>query len=170
MRWLRPATQRETTTDQELERVRILTPEMPLDGFVAPTGQRVTDILLRGQDLAFLPAGADAAPGNWLLIAPADLLVVIPPPLPRGREWRSTVHRVDAFADAGPYRVSGTAHLPAGEELDLEFRSRQPFLPLTDATIARADAAPERAAVAIVNLDNCRAFGTYQVGSASPGR
>lgn len=168
MRWLRPATQREPTTHPELEPVRILTPEMALDGFVAPTGQRVTDILLRGQDLAFLPAGAEAAPENWLLIGPADLLVVIPPPLPRGREWRSTVDRVDAFAEAGPYRISGTAHLPAGEQLDLAFRGRQPFLPLTDATIARAEEAPERAAVAIVNLDNCRAFGTYQVGSAAP--
>jgi hypothetical protein len=145
--------------------VRILTAELALDGFVAPTGQRITDILLRGQDLAFLPAGADAVPDNWLLFAPADLLVVIPPPLPRRREWRSAVNRVEAFAEAGPYRLSGIAHLPAGEELDLAFRDRQPFLPLTDATITRGEDAPERASVAIVNLDNCRSFGTYHVGA-----
>lgn len=166
MRWLRPETQHEATSDQGLERVRILTAELALDGFVAPAGQRVTDILLRGQDLAFLPAGADATPDNWLLISPGDLLVVIPPPLPRRHEWRSRADRVDAFAEAGPYRVSGTAHLPAGEQLDAGFRSRQPFLPLTDATISRADAPPERASVAIVNLDNSRAFGTYAPGSS----
>jgi hypothetical protein len=160
MRWLRSGSRHEKAPEGPLEPVRILTPELALDGFVAPTGQRITDILLRGQDLAFLPGGADAAPGNWLMIAPADLLVVIPPPLPPRSEWRSSTEPTDAFAEVGPYRVTGTAHLRPGEKLDLAFRSRQPFLPLTQAAIARAEQAPEEVAVAIVNLDNCSAFGS----------
>ena len=159
MRWLRAGTRMEQTADDQLESVRILTPHLALDGFVAPTGQRITDILLRGQDLAFLPAGADAAPGNWLPIAPADLLVVIPPPMPSRGGWPERLQLVEAFAEVGPYRVTGTAHLRPGETLDRAFRARQPFLPLTDATILRAGGEPEQVKVAIVSLDNADLFG-----------
>ncbi len=166
MRWLRSGTRDQQTDEERLESVRILTPELELDGFIAPTGQRITDILLRGQDLAFLPAGADSAPGNWLRIAPADLLVVIPPPISPRTGWREPLHLVEAFAEVGPYRISGTAHLRRGETLDDRFRERQPFLPLTSATVLRADGEPEQVKVAIVNLDNADRFGRAQSTSA----
>lgn len=51
MRWLRGGQQRATRVDQRLDPIRILTPVLELEGFVAPTGQRITDLLLRGQDL-----------------------------------------------------------------------------------------------------------------------
>jgi hypothetical protein len=159
MRWLRSGRQREKGPDQPLEPVRILTPDLALNGFVAPTGQRITDILLRGQDLAFLPGGADAAPGNWVFIAPSDLLVVIPPPLQDRGAWQEPMERSQATVVIGPYRVSGTAHLRQGERLDKEFRARQPFLPLTEATIQAAGGTAESVAVAIVNLDNAAEFG-----------
>jgi hypothetical protein len=160
MRWLRRESPAPRSAEDELQSVRILTPELALDGFVAPTGQRITDILLRGQDLAFLPAGADAAPKNWLRIAPADLLVVIPPPIPSRTGGDGQQRRlVEAFAEVGPYRITGTAHLRPSESLDERFRARQPFLPLTTATILRADGEPEQVKVAIVNLDNADLFG-----------
>ena len=159
MRWLRSGTQHEKGPDQPLEPVRILTPDLALNGFVAPTGQRITDILLRGQDLAFLPAGADPDPANWVLIAPTDLLVVIPPPLGRRRGWQERVERRGAAVLIGPYRVTGKAHLRPGEPLDQEFRARQPFLPLTEAAIQGADGSTERVDVAIVNLNNSAEFG-----------
>jgi hypothetical protein len=159
MRWLRSGARNEPAPDDRLESVRILTPELALEGFVAPTGQRITDILLRGQDLAFLPAGADAAPANWLRIAPTDLLVVIPPPIRSGGAWRERSRLTQAFAEVGPYRVTGTAHLRQGESLDDDFRARQPFLPLTSATIAHTGSQGQRVKVAIVNLDNAQAFG-----------
>jgi hypothetical protein len=159
MRWLRPGSKRENDPTAQLEPVRILTPELTLDGFVAPTGQRVTDILLRGQDLAFLPGGADPAPGNWIQISPSDLLIVIPPPLPRARGWQEPMQLANASARVGPYRVSGTAHLRPGETLDDDFRARQPFLPLTGASITAADGSVEAVDVAIVSLDNASEFG-----------
>lgn len=159
MRWLRSSREREKAPEQPLEPVRILTPDLPLDGFVAPAGQRITDILLRGQDLAFLPAGAEATPGNWVFIAPSDLLVVIPPPLPGGRGWQEPLERSAASVVIGPYQVRGTAHLRPGERLDRQFRARQPFLPLTEAAIRNADGSIESVAVAIVNLDNATEFG-----------
>jgi hypothetical protein len=159
MRWLRSGKQREKGPDQALEPVRILTPDLALDGFVAPAGQRITDILLRGQDLAFLPAGANPKPGNWVFIAPSDLLVVIPPPLQKRRDWREPVARAAASVVIGPYRVRGTAHLRPGERLDREFSARQPFLPLTEADIQWEDGRTERVGVAIVSLDNAAQFG-----------
>lgn len=166
MRWLRTGTQRKAP-QRALEPVRILTPELSLDGFVAPAGQRITDILLRGEDLPFLPRGADPTPANWVMIAPSDLLVVIPPPLPSRTQWLEPVKLHDAFAETGPYRVTGTAHLRSKESLDEPFRRRQPFLPLTQATIAHVDGATEAVSVAIVNLDNCRAFGPVTGGSVA---
>jgi hypothetical protein len=160
MRWLRSGSRRDQARGSQLESVRIFTPELALDGFVAPTGQRITDILLRGQDLAFLPAGASAAPDKWVRIAPADLLAVIPPAIAAPhREWQQSRRQIEAFAEVGPYRITGMAHLRRGETLDDGFRARQPFLPLTSATVQRAGGEPQRVDVAIVNLDNADLFG-----------
>lgn len=148
MRWLRFGRRGD---DQELEAIRIFTAELELDGFVAPTGQRITDILLRGEDLAFLPAGAKAAPSNWLQVAPSEILVVIPPPLPARPGWMTTSVLVEMAVEVGRYEVTGTAHLRRGEVPDAGFGKRQPFLPLTDARIRRAESTDE-AGVAIVNL------------------
>lgn len=159
MRWLRSGSKQENDPTGQLEPVRILTPELALDGFVAPTGQRVTDILLRGQDLAFLPRGAEPAPRNWVQISPSDLLIVIPPPLPRATGWQEPMQLAPASVQVGPYRVSGTAHLRPGESLDDDFRARQPFLPLTGASITAADGTVEAVDVAIVSLDNATEYG-----------
>jgi hypothetical protein len=148
MRWLRSGKQREKGPDQALEPVRILTPDLALDGFVAPAGQRITDILLRGQDLAFLPAGANPEPGNWVFIAPSDLLVVIPPPLQKRRDWREPVARAAASVVIGPYRVRGTAHLRPGERFQRppavpsSHRSRHPVGGRQDRAGGRGDRQP----------------------------
>ena len=151
MRWLRGGQQRKARVDQRLDPIRIFTPMLELEGSVAPTGQRITDLLLRGQDLAFLPAGAAEAPENWLFVAPSDILVVIPPPLPRAAQWTEPSERIGLSVEVPPYQVSGTAHLRKGDALDMGFRTRHPFLPLTAATLSR-EGSIERFDVAIVNL------------------
>ena len=78
---LHGATEVATRESRELAPIRIFTDLIELTGRVAPAGQRITDILLRGQDLAFLPAGADPEPETWILIAPTDILFVSPPPM-----------------------------------------------------------------------------------------
>ena len=149
MRWLR--SDRAKRADSHLNAIRIFTAALELRGFVAPTGQRITDILLRGQDLAFLPDGADEAPEKWVMVAPSDILVVVPPPLPKRAALRtqSTLRKV--FVALDPYRVTGTAHLAGGEVLDDAYRERQPFLAMTAARIEwRGN--EQKVDVAIVNL------------------
>jgi hypothetical protein len=156
MRWLRSGERRKK--DQALDAIRIFTAALELHGYVASTGQRITDILLRGHDLAFLPAGADVAPENWVLVSPSDILMVIPPPLPRRPDWIDPGEPIGLFVQVGPYQVMGTAHLRQGDVPDEEFRRRQPFLPLTGASITR-EGNVDRFDVAIVNLGASIRFG-----------
>lgn len=156
MRWLR--SDRESRANSNLDAIRIFTAALELRGFVAPTGQRITDILLRGQDLAFLPAGADEAPENWVMVAPSDILIVVPPPLPKRTAVKTRATLEQVFVDVDPYRVNGTAHLGQGDILDQSFRERQPFLALTKASVEAADEVT-KLDVAIVNLAASSRFG-----------
>ena len=145
----------EPVTDSALalEPIRIATDELVLVGFFAPTGQRVTDMLLRGHDLAFLPAGADPHPDSWIAVAPADVLWVVPPPLPRRPGWRPSRAQARMFVRIGGYRVIGSAHVPPELPIDHRLAARYPFLPLTAASIATDGTnAPEDVNVVILNL------------------
>jgi hypothetical protein len=146
MPWLRGATETAPRDSRELAPIRIFTDLIELSGFVAPAGQRITDILLRGQDVPFLPAGADAEPENWILISPTDILCVAPPPLAPRAPWRERRDRRAIALCVGRYRVKGTAHLAAGVEPS-QLTARPGFLPLTDARVG-----DERFSVVIVNL------------------
>ena len=133
----------------DLDPIRIVTDAIELVGFVAPTGQRVTDMLLRGQDLAFLPAGAEETPDAWISVAPADVLFVVPPPLPARPDWRSPADSDGAFVRVGPYRLIGTAH----RRVTPTMGAQQAFLPLTSVSISRdGERETEDVEVAIVNL------------------
>lgn len=158
MRRLHSSGRRKNAVDDQLDAIRIFTAELELQGFVAPTGQRVTDILLRGDDLAFLPAGAQVLPENWMRVSPSDVLVVIPPPLPAAARWMDAIERVSLLVQVGPYEVMGMAHLRQGDVPDDEFRRRQPFLPLTGASISH-EGRTDDVDVAIVNLGASTRFG-----------
>lgn len=158
MRRPRSGARRQNALDQRLDAIRIFTAELEFHGYVASTGQRITDILLRGDDLAFLPAGADAVPENWIRVSPSDILVVIPPPLPAAANWMDALELIGLFVQVGPYQVIGTAHLRQGDAPDEQFRRRQPFLPLTGASISR-EGHIDHVDVAIVNLGASTRFG-----------
>jgi hypothetical protein len=146
-----------------LEPIRIATDELELIGSVAPTGQRITDLLLRGQDLAFLPAGADPTPDAWISIAPTEVLWVVPPPLPDRRDWRPTASRTRIFVQIDGHRIIGAAHLAPEAASAAAIAARHPFLPLTDASLATdGEPTPEDLAVVIVNL--ARAADVRQIG------
>jgi hypothetical protein len=140
-------------TPSGLQPIRIVTDELELVGSVAPTGQRVTDMLLRGQDLAFLPAGADPVPDAWISVAASDVLLVVPPPLPPRQDWRPATDRAEVVVRIGAYRVMGSAHVPAARPVDARLAADHPFLPVTSATVLRDGAtAPEDVEVVIVSL------------------
>jgi hypothetical protein len=143
---LHGATEVATRESRVLAPIRIFTDLIELTGRVAPAGQRITDILLRGQDLAFLPAGAAPEPENWILIAPTDILFVSPPPMAPRAPWRARRDQRAVALCVGRYRVRGTAHLAPGVE-PAQLPSRPGFLPLTDARVDE-----ERFSVVIVNL------------------
>jgi hypothetical protein len=150
MRWLRGHDSAESASD--LAPVRIFTEALELRGSIAPAGQRVTDILLRGQDLAFLPEGAAPAPEAWVWVAPNDVLFVVPPPLTAPARTGRDLRLIPVTLNVGPYRITGRIHLVAGEEVDPGISARQSFLPVTDARIEGAGATTETVSVAIVNL------------------
>lgn len=132
--------------------IRIFTAEMELDGFVAPAGQRITDILLRGQDLPFLPAGAETRPENWISISPTEILMAAPPPLPRRGPWPARHEKRSVSFRVGMYVVDGTAHVRADGGWRSDVAERPTFVPLTDAELTRSGADErERYAVLIVN-------------------
>ena len=147
MRWLRGRERAPAIDDASLAPIRIFTPEIELTGFVAPTGQRITDLLLRGQDLAFLPAGAAPRPENWVLVAAADVLFVVPPPLSPARRHHDARGTFPVGVVIGPYRIRGAAHAPSEGA-----SGHGAFLPLTGATIQRDGAVEEPVDVVIVNM------------------
>ena len=162
MRWL--AHDREEPPDR-LDPVRIFTPELELRGFVASTGQRVTDILLRGEDLSFLPIGAPEVAERWIRVSPSEILVVAPPPLARSSTWRPTRHGRPLALRIGEYEARGTALVDPGEST-WDLARRQPFLPLTEAELIDPDAGQaEHFEVLIVNL--AQAYAPNGVASPS---
>lgn len=136
MRWLRATT--EASEDRgPLAPIRIFTAELELDGFVAPSGQRITDILLRGQDLPFLPAAADPVPDNWISISPTEILIASPPPLPQRAPMRVSREKHRVSFRVGRYAVSGTAYVRPEADGSTQAILRQPFVPVTDAELIR---------------------------------
>ena len=164
MRWMRGS---ETTTrgTEDLSRVRIFTDELELHGFIAPTGQRVTDMLLRGQDLAFLPDGADPAPEAWVSVAPGDVLFVVPPPLASPLAVPDEYRLVEVTLAVGNHRITGSIHLREGERIGADLARRQPFLPMTRATLESPQGSPEQVDVVIVNLARGRDLRAVDAGT-----
>lgn len=136
-----------------LEPIRIATDVIELVGSVAPTGQRVTDMLLRGQDVAFLPRGAEPVPEAWIAVAAADILWVVPPPLSSRRGARPNSRGPRLHVRIGPYRLIGAAHIAPDAPIDGGLAVAHPFLPLTGATIGyEGQATVDDVDVVIVNL------------------
>src|SRR5688572_4283013 len=94
-------------------------------------------MLLRGQDLAFLPAGAAVTPEAWVMVSPADILLAVPPPLPQAAGWHNDRDLHHVRVELPGYEVTGTAHLDPGYELGADLTGPQSFLPMTSAEIAR---------------------------------
>lgn len=138
--------------NEQLDPIRIFLKDADLAGSVRPRSERTTDLLQRGVPISFLPAGAQ--PGEWVELAPDEILMVVPPPEVDRRWMREERQLQEVAIRIGPYRVTGIAHLRRGQEEDLYFRATRPFLPLTDAAFETdVEATMERVATLIVNLN-----------------
>jgi len=156
MDWLlgrRRASEPPNVEPPELQPIHLYSSDAMFAGWVHTAGERITDILHRGDELAVLPEGADHQdPDAWLAVNPDALLAVVPPPHLSRPELRLHRQREAILIRTGPYRISGTAHLKPGHGQDPFVRATQPFLPLTDALVQRDEEQPERFDVVIVNL------------------
>ena len=133
--------------------IRLFLTEMILDGSVDPGGERMTDILNRGGELAVLPYGAEGFQvSDWMSVRIDDLEMVIPPPHVSAPEKRIERDRHPVRVRIGDWQLSGTAHLKPGAQADAMLLSTHPFLPLTDVTMWSPNGAPEMQDVVIVNL------------------
>ena len=154
MGWLFGKKQEPSPPPPPLEPIRIYTDSAELDGWVMTGGERMTDILARGDELSFLPRGADRdRPEAWVALFPNDTRIVVPPPHVSDPEQRQPRDRQEVTLTIGEFRVTGIAHLRPGVERDVYLRTTQPYLPLTEATLMRTDGAgPQQYEVVIVNL------------------
>jgi hypothetical protein len=132
--------------------IRLFTADTEIRGHLSPGEERITDILQRGDPFRILPQGAQPDSEHWIEIRPDEILFVVPPTRVSPPERRQARQAREVFVRAGPYEVTGTAHLVPGSEADLVSRSSHPFLPLTDATVTAPDREPEALDVVIVNL------------------
>lgn len=150
----RAANVQEAAEATDLEPIRILTVTGEYAGLIDPRGQRVTD-LLNTQPTLLIRLDPPQATGRWVSIDRYTILVVAPPPFVSERRihrQRRTVH-----LKIGDWIVTGVAHTsPMGGLDPTQLRARQPFLPMTNVRITRADgtADGEEFAVAIVNVAN----------------
>jgi hypothetical protein len=137
----------------ELEPIRVLTLQGEYTGLIHPHGQRVTDLL--NMQPALLIRIEEPSPGQWVSIDRDTILVVAPPPFVSER--RIFRQRRTIQLKIGSWIVTGVAHTsPMGALDPTQLRARQPFLPMTNVRITRADGSAdgEQFAVAIVNVAN----------------
>jgi hypothetical protein len=153
----------------DLAPIEIYTADARIVGWLAPNGQRVTD-LLASQDVLRLwrpspgalddrsmphldAVGEPGDNGDWESL-PTDRVILAMPP-----EWRASrqlrLHRRlrRAACLAGPFNITGNVHLAPGVEIGLHLLRTQRFVPLTDAYILHAGepAFEHVVSVAIVN-------------------
>jgi hypothetical protein len=139
--------------------IHIVTRDADAVGWFAPRGERLTDILQRGDQLIFFPEHARREPAkSWMRVTTDALLFVVPPPHVSPPERRLHRQRQGVLVRVGPYTITGTAHLRPGFEHDLWLRSTQPFLPLTEALVTRGPEEPRRFDVVIVNMREAEEF------------
>jgi hypothetical protein len=153
----------------DLAPIELYTADARIVGWIAPNGQRVTDLLTSQDELRLwrpspgalddrsmpLPdaAGAPGDTGEWESL-PTDRVILAMPP-----EWRASrqlrLHRRlrRAACLAGPFSVTGNVHLAPGVEIGLHLLRTQRFIPLTDAYILHDGEPPFEhvVSVAIVN-------------------
>ncbi len=139
---------------QDLQPIRLYLAEMVLVASVNPDDERMTDILNHGGELRVLPAGAEPGePASWMSVPIDELEMVVPPRHVSPPHKRIERDRHPVHLRVGGWDLTGTATFKPGSEQDAVLLSIQPFLPLTDVSMASVDHPwPETYEVVIVNL------------------
>ena len=153
----------------ELAPIELYTADSRIVGWIAPNGQRVTD-LLSGQDELRLwrpspgrldgttsPAANGKVPGDngeWESLPTAQVILAMPPEWRASRQLRLHRRLRRAAVVAGPFSVTGNVHLPPGVEVGLHLARSHAFVPLTDAYILHSGEPPFEHVVSVVIVNS----------------
>lgn len=163
-------------TSDELAPIELYTADSRVVGWIAPTGQRVTDLLNSQDELRLwrpspgpldgslsepmrddLPPAASAVSGHngaWESLESARVILAMPPEWRASRQLRLHRRLRRAALVAGPFSVTGNIHLPPGSEVEMQVLRGQRFVPLTDAYILHTGAPSFEHVVSVV-IVNC---------------
>jgi hypothetical protein len=149
----------------ELAPIELYTADSRIVGWIAPNGQRVTD-LLSGQDelrlwrpspgplddTSPLAAGAPRSDesGEWESLPTARVVLAMPPEWRASRQLRLHRRLRRAALTAGPFSVTGNVHLAPGMEVGTPLLRGGGFLPLTDAHLLHDSEPPFEHVVSVV--------------------
>ena len=148
----------------ELAPIELYTVDARIVGWVAPGGQRVTDLLSSHDELRLWrpsPGALDernAPPdpaqagdsGEWESLATARIVLAMPPEWRASRQLRLHRRLRRAAVAAGPFSVTGNVHLHPGVEVGIHLARQHSFLPLTDAYLLHAGDPPFEHVVSVV--------------------
>lgn len=157
-------------TSPDLAPIELYTADARIVGWIAPNGQRVTDLLSTQDELRLwrpspgplddrsMPAvengnGTAGATGEWESLPTARVILAMPPEWRASRQLRLHRRLRRAACVAGPFHLTGNVHLAPGIEVGLHLTRTHRFLPLTDAYILHSGEPPFEhvVSVAIVN-------------------
>lgn len=136
----------------ELAPIEIYTADARIVGWIAPDGQRVTDLLNsrdelrlwrpsqeRSDEVGMLRDASDvgAASGEWESLPTARVVLAMPPEWRASRQLRLHRRLKRAALVAGPFSITGNVHVANGVQVGPHLLRGQGFLPLTDAYFLR---------------------------------
>jgi hypothetical protein len=133
----------------DLAPIELYTADTRIVGWIAPNGQRVTDLLSTQDELrlwrpspgplddrSLPPNGEPSDPGSngeWESLATERVILAMPPEWRASRQLRLHRRLRRAAVVAGPFNVTGNVHLAPGGEISPHLLRTSRFLPLTDA-------------------------------------
>jgi hypothetical protein len=150
----------------ELAPIELYTADSRIVGWIAPNGQRVTDLLSTKDELRLWrpspgpldemgpPSETDAARadenGEWESLATARVILAMPPEWRASRQLRLHKRLRRAALAAGPFSVTGNIHLQPGVEVGPHLLRSSGFIPLTDAYLLHNGDPPFEHVVSVV--------------------
>lgn len=147
----------------ELAPIEIYTADSRIVGWIAPNGQRVTDLLASADELRLWRpspgpldetgtphARIDGENGEWQSLPTAQVILAMPPEWRASRQLRLHRRLRRAALLAGPFSVTGNIHLQPGVEVGPHLLRGGAFLPLTDAYLLHNGEPPFEHVVSVV--------------------
>lgn len=153
----------------ELAPIELYTADSRIVGWIAPGGQRVTDLLSSQDELRLwrpspgplddtsVPSVNGKLPGDngeWASLPTAQVILAMPPEWRASRQLRLHRRLRRAAVTAGPFNITGNVHLQPGVEVGLHLVRNQTFIPLTDAYILHNGEPPFEHVVSVVIINS----------------